>query len=226
MSKKSRKGKTKSTLSLSERRYRAAELFQKGYTDTDVARELEVTRNTAASYRRRWREEVKQEAAADPSRFRDVLTNTALQLDEIDQVRKVAWEKLHRQPGKLLIECESCEAEMEYQYSFAPSDTAVVGLLNLLTKTAEQRAKLLGLMGVEQRVFVEIQNVNFVQQKMMWWLGEKLDASQRRDLADFIERELADFIGSDGEDGPPSPVFNSEVIDAIVTETPPELSAS
>lgn len=224
--KSSGKGKTKSTLTFSERKIRAFELFGKGFTVTDVAKDLGVSRNTATSYKKRWKEEVKAEAQADPASVRDVLTNTKLMLDEVNQVRAVAWENLHRKPGILRIECESCEHEMEYQYRFPPGDTAIIGFLNLLTKTADQRAKLLGLMGVDQRLFNEVMAVNHVQQKMLVWLGENLDALTRGRLADFIDTELAEYVGAaENADDTPA-VLDRGVIDAIVRDDVPALPAA
>lgn len=218
---KGKKGKTKSTMSYSERKILAFELFSKGFTVTDVAAEVGVSRNTATSYKKRWKEEVKATAAADPASVRDVLTNTALMLDEVNQVRAVAWQNLHRKPGILQIVCESCEHEMEYQYRFPPGDSAIAAYLNLLTKTAEQRAKLLGLMGVDQRLFNEVMAVNHVQNKMLAWLNDNLDAAMRGLLADFIDTELAEYVGAAETDNATPAVLERGVIDAIVADAEP-----
>lgn len=222
---KGKKGKTKSTLTYSERKIRAGELFAKGFTVTDVARDLGVSRNTATSYKKRWTADVKAAAQADPASVRDVLTNTRMMLDEVNQVRAVAWHNLHRTEGIIDIECESCEHTMRYQYRFPPGDTAIVGYLNLLTKTAEQRAKLLGLMGVDQRLFNEVMAVNHVQQKILEWLNDHLDARGRGDLADFIDAELSEYVGASEEEGPPA-VLDRQVIDAIVSDARPELPSA
>ena len=218
---KGKKGKTKSTMSLSERRLRAFELFGKGFNVVDVAKDIGVSRNTAQSYKKRWKEEVKAAALADPASVRDVLTNTAMMLDEVNQVRAVAWNALHRTEGHIDIECDACENVMRYRYRFPPGDTATVGYLNLLTKTAEQRAKLLGLMGVDQRLFNEVMAVNHVQRRMLEWLTENLDASTRGLLADFIDTELAEYVGAAEGDGGTPAVLDRSVIDAIVVDREP-----
>lgn len=193
------KGKTKSKLSLRDRRERAVELIGRGYTDTDVARDLKVSRTTAASYRRIYEESIQQRVREAPDALRDVLGNTFRQLHELDDIRKMTWEKLKRRKAIIEVVCDDCGAVTEYVYQEPPTDQATVQYQNVLLKAAEARSKLLGLLGVKQEVFIEIQNVNIVQTKIMGWLQSNLPPELRETLATFIEEELSQYIAPDPE---------------------------
>lgn len=194
------KGKTRSKLTLSERRERAVELIGRGYTDTDVARDLRVSRATAANYRRIYEDSIQQRVREAPDTLRDVLGNTFRQLHELDDIRKMTWEKLRRRKATIEVVCDDCGTITEYTYQEPPTDQATVQYQNVLLKAAESRSKLLGLLGVKQEVFIEIQNVNIVQTKIMAWLQSNLDHASKEKLAVFIEDELSQYIAAAPED--------------------------
>lgn len=194
------KGKTKSKMTLRQRRERAVELIGRGFTDTDVAKDLQVSRQTAASYRRIYEDDLQAKVREAPDALRDVLGNTFRQLSELDDIRKMTWTRLNRRKAAITIECEHCGEEMDYVYQEPPTDQATVQYQNVLLKAADARSKLLGLLGVKQEVFIEIQNVNIVQTKIMAWLQNNLPPALREKLAVFIENDLAQYIGADPND--------------------------
>lgn len=214
------KGKTKSKLTLSERREEAAQLVARGFTDTDIARKLGVSRKTARSYREFYERKLKAEVAERPDLLRDVLGNTVRQLREFDDIRKLAWENLRRRKKTFSVICEECSHEMEYVYQEPPTDTAIVQYQNVLLKAADARAKLFGLLGVKQEIFVEIQNVNLVQNKILAWMADNLDGDARAKLADFIETDLAPYIAPAVEDRA-TPVLDQSSVSAILGGSEP-----
>lgn len=209
------KGKTRSKLSLSERRERAVELIGRGFTDTDVARDLQVSRKTAATYRAIFEADLQERVRSAPDTLRDVLGNTFRQLSELDDIRKLTWQKLQRKKATIEVMCDGCGEITEYTYQEPPSDQATVQYQNVLLKAADSRSKLLGLLGVKQDVFIEIQNVTIVQTKIMAWLQNHLDPQQREKLAVFIETELAEYIGADPSEST-TPVLPHSVLSDVV----------
>ena len=187
--------KSKSKLKLSQRRERACELFARGYTNVAVAEELKVNKDTAANYRAFYEERIQAQAAANPGFTSDVLQNTLKVLEELDQVRSDAWQQIHRD-RKIRIECPSCEHV--FTFKVALTDQTRAQYHNVILKAVDSRAKVFGILGVKQEMFAQIQNVQYVQTKIIEYLTKNLPAVHREELADWMERELSEYLGSGG----------------------------
>lgn len=174
-----------SELSLSERRERAFELYLRGYTVADVARDLQVSPNTAGRYKREYEAELEEQTQSNPALLQDVLKNTFRSLEELDQVRKEAWQ----------------------HYERAHSDVNRTKYMRIIINCQDQRAKLFGLMGVKQQYMVFVNNVHTVQQKIMQFMREELCDRDREKLEAYLTEELSEFMDS-------GPVLDAEVVSA------------
>jgi DNA-binding CsgD family transcriptional regulator len=189
------KGRTKSKLTLSQRRERSFELFARGYTNKDVASVIGVSEETAGSYRRLYNERLHAQAASNPGFLRDVLTNTMRALEELDQIRADAWKHLENRTIKELVECPDCGAEHKVKFSFPVSDQSRAQYHNVLLKAQDQRSKLFGVLGVKQEFFIAIMQVKVVQDKLLEWMAQNLCADDREALANFMQTELSEYMG-------------------------------
>lgn len=168
------KGKTKSKLTLSERREQASELFAKGFNVSDVARRLKVSWETAAAYKRWHEERIESAATENPQLLQDVLKNTIASIAELDQIRKEAWRTYHT--------AESKQIKLQ--------------ALNTIRSAQQDKAKLFGLFGVKQDFYVHVQNVTVVQNKILDFLSRELCEADRRKLEAFlITPELQRYMG-------------------------------
>lgn len=192
------KGKTKSKKTLKERKEEAFRKFAQGATVIEVARDLKVSRQTAASYKRKYEESLEAEAIANPRLLQDVLKNTIRSLRELDIIRRDAWDRLEAKPQRIDVSCPECEADFAIKVNLPPGDQARVQYQNVLLKAADQRSKLFGIMGVKHEVFVAITNVQLVQSKMLEWMGRNLCAQDREALAQFLETDLREFMPGEG----------------------------
>lgn len=165
------RGRTNSTLSLSERRERAMRRFLQGYTNIDIARELGVTDETVARYRAEYEDQIRTQARERPDLLIRVVDNTVLTLQELELVRQTTWE--------------------EYQEAESPNTRAT--LLNTLVKIGQQKASLFGLFGVRQEFFLHIQKVERFQQALLEWMQRELCAEDRGKLEAFIAQSARDF---------------------------------
>lgn len=190
------KGKTKSKLTLRQRREKAYRLFAQGVDDRDVATELKVSRKTVAAYRQRYEGIITEEAGNSPTLLQDVLKSTVRALRELDMIRADAWKRLTEKPTKYKFDCEHCGEELVIELPLPPTDQNRVQYQNVLLKAQEQRAKLLGVLGVKQEVFIQFNNIKIVQDKVLEWMGRNLCATDRERLAVFMETELAQYLGS------------------------------
>lgn len=177
--------RSNSDLTLSERRERAFQLYLKGYTVADVARDLEVAPNTASRYKSEYEEELEQQTKSNPALLQDVLKNTFRSLEELDQLRKEAWQRYER----------------------ATTDGTRTKYMRIILASQDQRAKLFGLMGVKQQYMVFVNNVHAVQQKLMQFMREELCDRDRRKLEAYMTEELSEFMG-EGQ------VIDAEAIEA------------
>lgn len=210
--KKKSGSKSKSKLGLSARRERAFECFAKGWTNTDVARDLKVHMDTVAKYRELYEERIHSQAAANPNFLRDVVSNTIRSLEELDRIRADAWQ--HMEPRRIRVEHECPECEhvwKEYEYRDV-SDQTRAQYHNVLLKAQDQRAKLFGVLGVKQEVFVAIMQVKVVQERILEWLGTNLEGDMREALATFLENELGEYVNP-GRPGAFDALEISEVTD-------------
>lgn len=195
------KGKTKSTLNLSKRRERAFELFARGYTNTDVAKDLKVRMDTVASYRKLYEERIHAQAAANPNFLREVVDNTVRALEELDKIRADAWLHLEDRIVKTEHECPECETTFVEKERIAISDQTRAQYHNVLLKAQDQRAKLMGLLGVKHEVFVAIMQVKVVQDKLLDFMGRNLCEGDRAKLDAFLTSpELVEYMGGSALD--------------------------
>lgn len=192
------KGKTKSKMGLRARREAAFRMFAQGATHEAIAKKLRVSRQTVTSYRKQYEAQLDAEAAANPRLLQDVLRNTVRSLRELDMIREDAWKRLEAKPRKVRAACDGCGEENTFEVDLPPGDQARVQYQNVLLKAGEQRAKLFGVMGVKQEVFVAITNVQIVQNRMLDWMGRNLCADDREALASFLETELAEYMPNTG----------------------------
>lgn len=192
--------KSKSKLKLSQRRQQAYELFAKGYTNVDVAKDLEINKDTAAKYREKYEASIQSQAAANPGFLRDVLTNTVRSLKELDQIRADAWKQLKPRRMKIEHHCPECEHEWTTTLRFDVSDQSRVQYQNVLLKAQDQRSKLFGVMGVKQEVFIAIMQVKVVQDRILTFLTDNLCAADRAELEAFLQGpEMAQYMAASGE---------------------------
>lgn len=191
------RGKTKSKLTLRQRREESFKLFAKGWSDVDVAKKLKVSRETASNYRKRYEAQLSEAAKGNPQFLRDVLTNTHRALSELDMIRADAWDRLDAKRSEYLdIECPECGETHRLKVQLPVSDQARVQYQNVLLKAQDQRAKILNVLGVKQEFFIHVQNVNIVQAEILKWLQQNLPADLRESLADFISGDLAPYMDS------------------------------
>ena len=166
------RGSTKSAMSLRERREASAELFAQGNRVSDVAEELGVTWDTAKRYKDEYERRLQEQAERNPQLLREVVTNTFRSLEELDAIRRNAWK--------------------DYQEAVALQVRAQI--LGVLTRTQEQKAKLFGLLGVKPEVFVTINNVRIVQDRIISWMQSHLCDEDRDALESFLMNDLAPFL--------------------------------
>jgi hypothetical protein len=159
-------------MGIGQRKEVAFELFKKGYTNAEVAREVKIHPDTAKRYRDAYEAQLAAEVASNPGMLRDVLGNTLRSLEELDRARAAAWK--------------------DYQES--TSSTAKKGFLDLVIKAQGERAKLFGLMGVKQDTLVYINGVKEMQDRLMDFLQRELCAADRTKIEKFLVETYADQL--------------------------------
>lgn len=189
--------KSRSKLSLSERREKAFALFAKGYTNVDVARVLKVNKDTAASYRKHYEERIHAQAAANPAFLRDVLSNTIRALEEVDQVRADAWKQISE--SRIIhyeIECDECGAELVAKLDMPLGDDARTKYQNVLLKAQDQRSKIMGVLGVKAEVIAAMTQIKVVQDLLLRFMMENLCAEDRQKLEEFLmSPQMVQYVG-------------------------------
>ncbi len=181
------RGKTKSKLTLSERREAAFRLFLRGFTNAQVARQLGVTDDTVTNYRRIYEDRIAAEAAHNPALLRDVLANTIRAMEELEEVRREAWASLNAEHS-----CEECNCHLMSHQSRNQ-------YLSTLLKAQEQRGKLFGLFGVKQEFAVMVFNVKAAQDKILEFLARNLCPTDRSAFQRFLDGpEMQAYANSAG----------------------------
>lgn len=188
--------KTKSKKNLSQRRERAFQLFARGYTNTDVKKDLNVSMETVAGYRKLFNERLHAQAAANPNFLSEVVENSMRALEELDHIRADAWQRMEPRKVKRVIECPECEHVWKETEIIEVSDQTRAQYHNVLLKAQDMRAKLFGVLGVKQEIFVAVMNIQVVQNKILEWLAENIEGDTREALAVFLETpEMAAYMG-------------------------------
>lgn len=176
------RGRTASSLRLGARREKAAELFTKGYSVVEVARELEVSPDTASRYKKRFEQDIADQARANPTMLRNVVANTMRALEELEKVREAAWRR----------------------HDAATNDTVRASMLKIVLQAQDQRAKLFGLFGVKADYFLHVAAVREQQEKLIEYMTRHLCPADRVKLEEFIleqfNNELADLPTADRAD--------------------------
>lgn len=186
------RGKTASRYSLAERRRVAFSLFTKGFTNEQVAKELNVHKGTVKQYRDAYDEEIALQVQANPNLLRDALKNTVQALGEIDEVRRSAWQEYEAAQHDLTTKCPSCEHEFVVQG--APSITTRNQLLKTITAAQDQRAKLLGLFGVKAEFLHHVNAVRLVQERLLQFMRQHLCAADKAKLETLMMGELREHF--------------------------------
>lgn len=174
--------RTRSDYSLKRRREKAAEMFTKGYSNSAVARELQISLDTVARYRRHFEAHIETEAAQNPNLLRKVLENTIRSLEETDRIREEAWRQME------VTENKATKAQF----------------LSVALKAQDQRAKLLGLMGVKQEVLQHVEKVRMQQEKVISFMQRELCPADRIKLETYLLEEFRaelDTLPTVGQDG-------------------------
>lgn len=163
---------TRSAVRLGARRERAFDLFKRGWTNVEVAREVDISPGTASRYRKIYDNQIKDAANANPEMLRDVLGNTLRSLGELDAIRKDAAER----------------------YLAATTDAARAQFLKIRLSAQEQRSRLFGLLGVKGEFVLHVQTVKARQDKLLEFMSEHLCPADRDKLEEFIIREFQDEL--------------------------------
>lgn len=177
-------GRTKSKLSLNERKQRAFRKFNKGFGPADAYhdKKLNISYDTARRYYKEWEAKARESARKDPDFLRDILANTLRALEELDEIRRAAWKEYSK--GSLNPQVRQ-------------------SLLNTMLRAQEQRQKLMGVFGVRQEVFVYLQQFQLFQVQLLDFLKRKLCAEDREQLIEFLDSpEIRPFLGGNGERDP------------------------
>lgn len=184
--------KTKSKLKLSQRRERAFELFARGYTNRAVKEDLNVSNDAVAGYRKLYEERIHAQAASNPGFLSDVLQNTLRILEELDQVRSDAWQRISKQ-RKIRMECPHCEHTFTVKVDL--SDQTRAQYHNVILKALDSRAKVFGILGVKAEMFAQVQQVQYVQGRVLEYLAKNLPPQYKEELATWMETELSEYVG-------------------------------
>jgi hypothetical protein len=162
-------GRTRSPLRLGARREKAFELFRRGFSNVEVAEEIQVSPDTAARYRKLYEDRIVEAAREQPDLLRDVLANTIRTLTELDAIRRNAWQRLEENPP----------------------DSVRSSLLNTLLKAQDQRSKLFGLLGVKQEYAAHVAKVRQQQEQLIEFMSRELCPVDREKLEEYLLDEMA-----------------------------------
>ena len=167
------RGRTSSTMGISARKEKAFTFFSRGWKNADVAREISVTPDTVKRYRDEYEATIREQAADNPRLLVNIVENTVRAINELDELRKAAWE-----------DYESVPASSPLRSQYMGKLIAING----------DRAKLFGLFGVKQEYFMHVQNIQSMQNRLLEWMRVNLCAEDRTALETFIAGELSAFM--------------------------------
>lgn len=186
---------SRSRLSLSERREQAFELFARGWSNQDVAKKLRVNRDTVKGYREKYEANLHAQARANPDFLKDVVANTIRALQELDRIRADAWKHMEPRTVKHEIQCPNCEHEWEIKLRHEITDKERASYHSVLLKAQDQRAKLFGIMGIKQEVFIALVQVKTVQDMLLEFISETLCPADKAALEQFLLKpELQSYM--------------------------------
>lgn len=188
------RGRTSSPYTLGQRKRLAASMFTKGYSAAEVAERLGIHPGTAAQYRQEFEDSLGDAAAANPGLLKDVLRNTVQALNELDQVRKHAWEEYEAAQHDVTAVCPVCEHHFVAER--ASSTVTRNQLLKTITAAQDQRAKLLGLFGVKADFLHHVNAIRLVQEKLLNFMRQELCEEDKQKLEALLTGpELGPHVG-------------------------------
>lgn len=155
------------------RKEAANRLFQRGYTNAEVARAIGVTADTAKRYRDAYLAELREEATANPHLLREVINNTIQALRGIDDARAEAWD---------MAQSDGIASNVKAQY------------LGLVLKAEKQRAEVLGLLGVKTETAALFGRIRQQQDQLIEFMRSHLCDTDRQMLDRFITEQFADDL--------------------------------
>jgi dynactin complex subunit len=85
------RGLTKSKLSYSERKELAFDMFAREWKNADIARKIDVTPETIASYRREWEERKEEAVYSDPNYLNNIVQHTLERVEQLEEVIRESW---------------------------------------------------------------------------------------------------------------------------------------
>lgn len=177
------KGKHRSALSRFERIELASEIYRRGGTPSDVARKVKVSRQTAYTYREIYEAQLVEKAAKNAHQLSNHPLNAQRMLDELEEARRLAFQEFQKADRKTKIQCPECEEDIIVQI---PDPDVKAKFLGLILKAQQDRAKLLGALGVKADTLAAVAAVKFVQDAMLKWMMENLCQVDRDALAGFL----------------------------------------
>lgn len=200
---KKRSSKTKSHLNRSERIERAVELYNRGWTITDVARDLKVAMNTARAYKEIYESQLNQQVEDNPRYLQDIVGNTTRMIQENETVRRDAQKLLKSAEKPVKVTCERCE----HTFKIPAQDYDVRNrILKTILSAQESRAKLFGAMGVKAEFVAMVASVGKVQEKLIQFMQDELCDEDRNKLLAMLASLDDGRYTNNAESWTPSPV--------------------
>lgn len=164
------RGRTSSPYGRAARKEKAYELYSRGFSVTEVAREILVDRTTASRYRQQYEASLQNQATDNPNLLRDILRNTVRALSELDQVRAEAWKR----------------------YEATDNEATKATYLNTTLKALEQRAKLFQLFGVKAEYMSQVAVIQRQQEKLIEFLGHHEFCDRDREaIVEFLASQIS-----------------------------------
>lgn len=188
------KTKRKHKMTRSQRIERACLLFSRGYTDSDVARDLPVSRNTAHAYRVIYEARLKEHVNENPRFLHDIIGNTRRQIEELEEVRRAMWRDYEDAKTGIEIECENCEEVMVIPIA---SMTTRNSIMANIIKAQDQRAKLYGVLGVKAEFFAMVAGVKALQDALLAFMSAELCPEDRVKLERYLDTpEISQYLNT------------------------------
>lgn len=158
-------------------------MIAKGYTNVEIAKALEVHPDTVTRIRRKYEEQLANEAAANPALLHDVLTNTVRMIAELDMVRREAWDAL--ESGAFYSEeCPECGHETVHWRSH--KGDAKPQYMRILLTAVEQKSKLYQLFGVKAEFLAHVNQVAQLQTRLIGFMRDSLCDEDRARLEELL----------------------------------------
>jgi hypothetical protein len=169
--------------------------------------------DTAGAYRKSYNERIHAQAAANPNFLAEALDRTMQSLSELDLIRADAWKHLEDRTVRGEFQCPECEHEWTTKVKVPVPDQTRAQYHNVLLKAQDQRSKLFGVLGIKQEMLAGVMQIQYVQGRIIEWLAQNLEGDTKEALAQFLESELGDYMGTPGNG--PLGVLDVESIEVV-----------